>query len=133
MRLPFAVMTAIVVLLSTTSATSVSADKPITATPVGHVQDAAHDTITTSTRLLRTVDAESANETSGEDRLNLNIPGLEPLSHYVWKLSGSPVNANTVEDWLRKGTTDIDAFKLLQLDKAGDKLVASPNLHGWFL
>ncbi|GMF40042.1 unnamed protein product [Phytophthora fragariaefolia] len=129
MRLPFAVMMAIVVQLSGASATSVSADGPVAVTIVDHLLNAAHDSITTSTRLLRTVDADSKTETSGEDRLN--IPGLETLSHYVWKLFGSPVNGKTIQGWLRKDTSEIEAFKLLKLDKAGDKLLASSKFRGW--
>ncbi|GMF34992.1 unnamed protein product [Phytophthora fragariaefolia] len=129
MRLPFAVTMAIVVQLSGASATSVSADGPVAVTIVDHLLNAAHDSITTSTRLLRTVDADSKTETSGEDRLN--IPGLETLSHYVWKLSGSPVNGKTIQGWLRKDTSEIEAFKLLKLDKAGDKLLASSKFRGW--
>ncbi|GMF40866.1 unnamed protein product [Phytophthora fragariaefolia] len=111
MRLPFAVTMAIVVQLSGASATSASADGPVAVTVVDHLLDAAHNSITT-TRILRTVDDETK---------------PKPM-----ELSGSPVNDKTIQGWIQKGTSEREAFKLLKLDKAGDKLFASPKFRGWF-
>ncbi|OWY90314.1 hypothetical protein PHMEG_00041614 [Phytophthora megakarya] len=75
-------------------------------------------------RLLRSEDPVNARD---ETRIfGINLPFFEKLK----VLSQSPENAQ-LQSLLKTGLSTDDTFKLLQLDKAGDKLLSDPNLKRW--
>ncbi|KAG6616204.1 putative secreted RxLR effector protein [Phytophthora cinnamomi] len=62
----------------------------------------------------------------GEER-GITVPGLETVVNSV----KSTVSAEKLQEWLKKGESTDDVFKLLVLDDAADDLLANPNLNAW--
>ncbi|OWZ00388.1 Avirulence (Avh) protein, partial [Phytophthora megakarya] len=78
-------------------------------------QDTAH-------RVLRFHRSEYT--TNVQEERGVNIPAVETLTNALKA-------TDDIDDWISKGASTDDVFKLLTLDKAADNLLANPKLNTW--
>nr|AEK80741.1 Avh144 [Phytophthora sojae] len=113
---------ALLALAATSSAT------PASLLTTTDIQRLVHSTVVSqrnlpTTRLLRVHKLSSLDD---EER-GLPVSGLEAVANSV----KSTVSVEKLREWLKRGKSTDDVFKLLTLDKAADDLLANPNLNAW--
>ncbi|EGZ14919.1 hypothetical protein PHYSODRAFT_286221 [Phytophthora sojae] len=106
----------------------VSSATPASLLTTTDIQRLVHSTVVSqrnlpTTRLLRVHKLSSLDD---EER-GLPVSGLEAVANSV----KSTVSVEKLREWLKRGESTDDVFKLLTLDKAADDLLANLNLNAW--